>query len=52
MIIVCDHDAWTVETDTAVFPLAAPTSVQSCTAKIPAQQDGDRAKRDEKSRFV
>ncbi|WP_433125516.1 recombinase family protein [Micromonospora sp. CA-240977] len=52
MIIVCDHDAWTIETDTAVFPLTAPTSVLTRTAKIPAQRDGDRSKREEKSRFV
>ncbi|NYH42060.1 hypothetical protein HNR22_001787 [Micromonospora jinlongensis] len=52
MIIVCDHDALTIETDTAVFPLTAPTSVLTRTAKIPAQRDGDRTKREEKARFV
>lgn len=52
MILVCDHDHWTIETDTAVFPLTAPTSILSRTAKIPAQRDGDRSKREEKSRFV
>ncbi|TWJ21069.1 recombinase family protein [Micromonospora endolithica] len=51
MIIVCDHEAWTIETDTAVFPLTAPTSVLTRTAKIPAQRDGDRSKREEESRF-
>ncbi|WP_433495452.1 hypothetical protein ACQP26_09290 [Micromonospora sp. CA-248089] len=43
MIIVRDHDAWTDEADTAVFSLAAPTSVLSCTPKIPTRRDGDRA---------
>lgn len=52
MIIVCDHDAWTIETDRAVFPLTAPTSVLSRAAKIPVQRDGDRSEREEKSRFV
>ncbi|MET8091492.1 hypothetical protein [Micromonospora sp. NPDC005220] len=47
MVIVCDDDAWTIETDTAVFPLTAPTSVLPRTAKIPAQRDGDRSKREE-----
>lgn len=52
MILVCDHDARTAETDTAVFPLTAPTSVLTRTAKIPAQRDGDRTNREDKSRFV
>ncbi|MET7880688.1 hypothetical protein [Micromonospora profundi] len=52
MIIVCDHDAWTIETDTAVLPLTAPTNALTRTANIPAQRDGDRSKREEKSRFV
>ncbi|WFF00260.1 hypothetical protein [Micromonospora sp. WMMD964] len=52
MIIVCDNDAWTTETDRAVFPLTAPTTVLTRTAEIPVQRDGDRSKREEKSRFV
>lgn len=52
MIIVCDHDTWTIEAEAAIYTLTAPTSVLTHTAKIPAQRDGDRAKREEKSRFV
>jgi hypothetical protein len=40
MTIVCDHDAWTIDTDTAVFPPTAPTSVLSRTAKSPPNGTG------------
>ncbi|WP_430503209.1 hypothetical protein ACQRWP_16845 [Micromonospora trifolii] len=35
MITVCDHDHRTIEADTAVFPLTAPTSVLTRTARSP-----------------
>ncbi|MEU1755715.1 hypothetical protein ABZ436_24085 [Micromonospora matsumotoense] len=52
MIIVCDHHAWTIEAETAIYPLTPAGSFLAMTAKIPAQRDGDRSKREEESRFV
>ncbi|MCW3817758.1 recombinase family protein [Micromonospora sp. DR5-3] len=52
MVIVCDHRAWTVEAETAVYPLNPQGSRLAATAKIPAQRDGDHAKHEKPSRFV
>jgi hypothetical protein len=52
MIIVCDHEMWTIETETDVIPLVAPQSVLLTTAKIPAQRDGDQLDRERISRSV
>jgi hypothetical protein len=53
MIIVCDHDAWGVETGSATIPLAAaPGLLRPATAKIPAQRNGDQQERDQTSRSV
>ncbi|MEU3457262.1 hypothetical protein ABZ671_27205 [Micromonospora sp. NPDC006766] len=52
MIIVCDHRAWTVEAETAIYTLTPPGSFLATTAKIPAQRDGDQTKHEEPSRFV
>lgn len=52
IIIVCDHRAWTIESETATYPLTPPGSFLTATGKIPAQRDGDHAKHEEPSRFV
>jgi site-specific DNA recombinase len=52
MIIVCDHDAWTLQTETATIPLSPTTSWTVGTARIPAQQDGDQHKHETESRLV
>jgi hypothetical protein len=41
MIIVCDHRAWTIESETATYPLTPPGSFLTATGEIPAQRDGD-----------
>lgn len=40
MIIVCDHDAWVIETEMAAIPLNPAAGFLFATAKIPAQRDG------------
>ncbi len=52
MIVVCDQHAWTVEAETAIYPLTPAGSFLATTARIPAQRDGDSTKREETSRFV
>ncbi|WP_256370657.1 recombinase family protein [Micromonospora sp. KC723] len=52
MIIVCDHHAWTIEAETAIYPLTPAGSFLATTAKIPAQRDGDHAKHEQPSQFV
>jgi hypothetical protein len=52
MIIVCDHDAWTTDTETASITLTSTASYLPVTAKIPAQQDGAQKKREGPSRLV
>lgn len=52
MIVVCDHDAWTIETETASIRLIPTASCLPGVAKIPAQRDRDQPKRQEPSRFV
>jgi hypothetical protein len=53
MVILCDHDAWVIEADTATIPLAAATGLLlTTTAKIPAQRNGDQQERDQTSRSV
>lgn len=52
MVIVCDHRAWTLEAETAIYTLTPAASILATTAKIPAQRDGDHAKHEEQSRFV
>jgi DNA invertase Pin-like site-specific DNA recombinase len=52
MIIVCDHDAWVIESDTATIPLPPAAGVPLTAAVIPAQRNGDQQERDSASRFV
>jgi hypothetical protein len=52
MIVVCDHDAWAIETETASITLTPTASYLPGVAKIPAQRDGDQAKREEPSPLV
>ena len=52
MIIVCDHQAWTIESETAIYTLNPHGSGLAATAKIPAQRDGDHATHKESSHFV
>jgi hypothetical protein len=51
MIIVCDHNTWMIETDTATIALTEPPNLP-LTAGIPAQWSGDQSICEEKSRFV
>nr|WP_143728165.1 hypothetical protein [Micromonospora cremea] len=52
MIIVCDQHTWTVESETAIYPLNPAGCFLAATAKIPAQRDGDQVKHEEPSRLV
>jgi hypothetical protein len=52
MIVACDHDAWTIETETASTTLTLTANYLPGLAKIPAQRNGDQAKREEPSRLV
>ncbi|MEU7906270.1 hypothetical protein [Actinoplanes sp. NPDC049118] len=42
MILVGDHDGWSVETDDTSIALAAALLPAVLQAKIPAQRDGDQ----------
>ncbi|MFE9204879.1 hypothetical protein [Micromonospora sp. NPDC007230] len=52
MIIMCVQHTWTVESDTAIYALTPAGSFLAAPAKIPAQRDGDHAKREDQSRLV
>lgn len=51
MIIVCDYDAWTIETDTATITINEWSNLP-WTTEIPAQRSGDQPIREEKLRSV
>jgi hypothetical protein len=52
MIVVCDHDAWSIETETTSITLTPTASYLPGVAKIPAQRSGDQTKHEEPSHLV
>jgi hypothetical protein len=52
MIIKCDHDNWTIETETATIPLTPP-GLPFTAGNIPARRKkGTKQEAEETSRFV
>jgi hypothetical protein len=52
MIIVCDHDACTIETEATSIPLAPAAGFLPATALVPTQWNRDQQKAEGPSRSV